>query len=91
MRSTQQSCSMSFSPGKSGDPFNSSPSMQPTALQIQKPNSSQTHTTGTGLPTPAPSSHTMDTGLLIPAPSLPTADTRLLTPAPTSQRMRKVA
>lgn len=34
-RSTQQSCSMSFSPGKRGDPFNSSPRMQPTALQTQ--------------------------------------------------------
>lgn len=35
IRSTQQSCSMSFSPGNRGDPFNSSPIMQPTALWIQ--------------------------------------------------------
>lgn len=35
MRNTQQSCSMSFSPGNRGDPFNSSPIMQPTALWIQ--------------------------------------------------------
>lgn len=48
MRSTQQSCSMSFSPGKRGDPFNSSPMMQPTALWVQ--NTEQILCHGTDLP-----------------------------------------
>lgn len=33
-RSTQHSCSMSFSPGKRGDRLSSSPKMQPTALRM---------------------------------------------------------
>lgn len=44
IRSTQQSCSMSFSPGNRGEPFSNSPRMQPTALWIQTQIAQRSHT-----------------------------------------------